>query len=214
MADKRQGESGQPRRVNRCTDGLEKSFLQMVGTEVRRVGVDASRDVFRAEGVERLNDYLIDDAEVEVFNQKDDLLFVARKLNAEGEVDFPRSIEDDLQLLFGKLVVVDFHKRNVLRVKRNGEERVKEGLTLLRCLELEAFIDVLRNRCSVTSFEQVHITHSTLGCLAAASHVIFRGYALEIDVPAVELAGCDDELGICSSCCFDCGGNVCCDVLG
>lgn len=109
MADKRQGESGQPRRVNRCTDGLEKSFLRMVGTEVGRVGVDASRDVLRAEGVERLNDYLIDDAEVEVFNQKGDLLFVARKLNAEGEVDFPCSIEDDLQLLFGKLVVVDFH---------------------------------------------------------------------------------------------------------
>lgn len=32
---------GQP-----LSDGLEKSFLQMVGDEVRRVGVDASRDVF------------------------------------------------------------------------------------------------------------------------------------------------------------------------
>ena len=50
-------------------DGLEKSFLQMVGTEVRRVGVDASRDVFRAEGVVRLKDYLIDDAEMQVINQ-------------------------------------------------------------------------------------------------------------------------------------------------
>ena len=81
----------------------------MVGPEVRRVGVDASRDVLRAEGVVRLNDNLIDDAEVQVFNQKGDLLFVARKLYAEGEVDFPCCIEDDLQLLFGKLVVVDFH---------------------------------------------------------------------------------------------------------
>ena len=86
--------------------------------------------------------------------------------------------------------------------------------TLLRGLELEAFIDVLGDSSAVTCFEQVHISDSALGCLAAASHVIFRGYALEIDVPAVELAGCDDELGICGSCCFDCGGNVCCDVLG
>ena len=53
----------------RWADGLEKSFLQMVGTEVRRVGVDASRDVFRAEGVVGLYHNLIDDAEMQVFNQ-------------------------------------------------------------------------------------------------------------------------------------------------
>ena len=119
MADKRQGESGQPRRVNRCMDGLEKSFLQMVGTEVRRVGVDASRDVLRAESVVRLYHNLIDDAEVQVVNQQSHLLAVARKLQAEGVVDSPRCIEDYLQLLFGKLVVVDFHCFGDYRVKHS-----------------------------------------------------------------------------------------------
>ena len=45
---------------------MEKSFLQMVGTEVRRVGVDASRDILRAESVVRLNDYLIDTMAVSI----------------------------------------------------------------------------------------------------------------------------------------------------
>ena len=109
MADKRQGESGQPRRVNRCTDGLEKSFLQMVWPEVGRVGVDASRDVLRAEGVVSLNDYLIDDAEMQVVNQESHLLAVARILRAEAVIYCSRCIENNLQLLFGKFVVVYFH---------------------------------------------------------------------------------------------------------
>lgn len=81
----------------------------MIGTEVRRVGVDASRDVFRAEGVLRLNDYLIDNAEMQVFNQKGQLFFVARKLSAESVVDCTRCVEDYLQFLFGELAVFDFH---------------------------------------------------------------------------------------------------------
>ena len=75
-------------------DSLEKSFLQMVGPEVGRVGVDASRDVLRAEGVVSLNDNLIDCAEMEVFNQESHLLFHARELLPESEVDCPCGFED------------------------------------------------------------------------------------------------------------------------
>ena len=72
-------------------DGLEKSFLQMVGTEVRRVGVDASRDVFRAEGVVRLNDYLIDDAEMQVVNQESHLENIAHMVPPYRSVGTARS---------------------------------------------------------------------------------------------------------------------------
>ena len=96
-------------------------------------------------------------------------------------------------------------------VRRERSERV---LTLSLSLKLEAFVDVLGDSRSVSGFEQVHVAHCALGGLASATDVILGSHALEVDVPAVELAGCDDELGICGSCCFDCGGNVCCDVLG
>ena len=75
-------------------DSLEKSFLQMVGNEVRRVGVDASRDVLRANGVVGLYHNLIDDAEVQVVNQESHLLFHARELLPESEVDCPCGFED------------------------------------------------------------------------------------------------------------------------
>lgn len=91
----------------------------MVGTEVRCVGVDASRDVLRAEGVVRLNDYLIDDAEMQVVNQESHLFAVARILRAEALVYCSRCIEYYLQLLFGKLVVVDFHCFGDYRVKHS-----------------------------------------------------------------------------------------------
>ena len=73
---------------------MEKSFLLIVGNEVRRVGVDASRDVLRAEGVVRLNDYLIDDAEVQVINQEGYLGVCAGELLPEGEVDCSRCLVD------------------------------------------------------------------------------------------------------------------------
>ena len=61
------------------------------------------------DGVVRLDDDLVDAAEVQVFNQECDLLVVARKLLAEGEVDGSRGFDDDLQFLFSEFVVVDFH---------------------------------------------------------------------------------------------------------
>ncbi len=88
---------------------LEKLFLQMVGNEVGSIGVDAALDVLLAKCIVALNDYLIDDAKVQVFKQESKLFFVARKLCAKGVVDCTRCIEDNLQLLFGKFVVVDFH---------------------------------------------------------------------------------------------------------
>ena len=71
----------------------------------------------------------------------------------------------------------------------------ERGLRLPRCLELEAFVDVLGDSRSVSCFEQVHVAHRALGCLAAASHVVLGSHALEVDVPAVELALSHDELG-------------------
>lgn len=91
----------------------------MVGPEGRRVGVDASRDVLRAESVMCLNDYLIDDAEMQVVNQESHLLAVARILRAEAVVYCSRCIEDNLQLLLGKLVVVDLHCFGDYRVKHS-----------------------------------------------------------------------------------------------
>ncbi len=67
----------------------------------------------------RLNDYLIDDAEMQVFNQESHLLAVARILRVEAVVYGSRCIEDYLQLLFGKLVVVDFHCFGDYRVKHS-----------------------------------------------------------------------------------------------
>lgn len=48
---------------------------------------------------------------------------------------------------------------------------------------------------TVPGFEQVHISYRALGCLAAAPYIIFWSHALEVDVPAVELALRHDELG-------------------
>lgn len=91
---------------------------------------------------------------------------------------------------------------------------MREALSLSRCLELEAFVDVLGYSRSVSGFEQVHVAHRALGCLATAADVVLGSHALEIDVPAVELALSHDELGSYGSGSFDCGGNGCCDVLG
>ena len=41
----------------------------------------------------------------------------------------------------------------------------------------------------------MHIAHGTLGCLASAAYIVLGGNALEVDVPAVELALSHDELG-------------------
>ena len=90
----------------------------------------------------------------------------------------------------------------------------KRGLRLPCGLELEAFVDGLGNGRSVAGFEQVHVTDSALGCLAAASHVVLGIHALEVDVPAVELALSHDELGSDGRSCFDgvsCG--LSCDVF-
>ena len=77
-------------------------------------------------------------------------------------------------------------------------EESEGGLYLLsRCLELEAFVDVLGDSRSVTGFEQVHVAHRAFGRLASASDVVLGGHALEVDVPAVELALSHDELGSC-----------------
>ena len=91
---------------------------------------------------------------------------------------------------------------------------MKEGLTLLRCLELEAFIDVLGDSRSVAGFEQVHISHCALGGLAAAAYVILRSHALEVDVPATELLDSHDELGSCCRSSLDGGScGLSCDVF-
>ena len=71
------------------------------------------------------------------------------------------------------------------------------GLSLLRSLELEAFVDILGDSRSVASFEQVHISHCALGGLASAAYVVLRSHALEVDVPATELLDSHDELGSC-----------------
>jgi len=97
----------------------------------------------------------------------------------------------------------------------DNREESEGGLRLLsRCLELEALVDVLGDSRPVTGFEQVHVAHGAFGRLAAASDVVLGSHALEVDVPAVELALSHDELGSCGSGSFDCGGNDCCDVLG
>ena len=41
----------------------------------------------------------------------------------------------------------------------------------------------------------MHVTHRAFGRLASASDVVFGGHALEVDVPAVELALSHDEPG-------------------
>lgn len=77
-------------------------------------------------------------------------------------------------------------------------EESEGGLCLLsRCLELEAFVDVLGDSRPVTGFEQVHVAHGAFGRLASASDIVLGGHALEVDVPAVELALSHDELGSC-----------------
>ena len=80
-----------------------------------------------------------------------------------------------------------------MRVRLSGES--KRGLRLPCGLELEAFVDGLGNGRSVAGFEQVHVTDSALGGLASAADVVLGGHALEVDVPAVELALSHDELG-------------------
>ena len=90
----------------------------------------------------------------------------------------------------------------------------KRGLRLPCGLELEAFVDGLGDSRSVAGFEQVHVADSALGGFASAADVVLGGHALEVDVPAVELALSHDELGSYGSGSFDCGGNGCCDVLG
>lgn len=91
----------------------------MVGDEVGSVGVDAALDVLLAKCIVRLNDNLIDDAKVQVFNQQSHLFAVARKLSTEGVVDCTRCIEDNLQLLFGEFAVVDFHCFGFYKVKHS-----------------------------------------------------------------------------------------------
>lgn len=90
----------------------------------------------------------------------------------------------------------------------------KRGLRLPCGLELEAFVDVWGNCRSVAGFEQVHIADSALGGFASAADVVLGGHALEVDVPAVELALCHDELGSNGRSCFDGGScGLYCDVF-
>lgn len=90
----------------------------------------------------------------------------------------------------------------------------KRGLRLPCGLELEAFVDGLGNRRSVTGFEQVHVTDSALGCLAAAADVVLGGHALEVDIPAVELALSHDEPGSDGRSSLDGGScGLSCDVF-
>ena len=86
-----------------------------------------------------------------------------------------------------------FHRSGRLRF--DFREESEGGLRLSRCLELEAFIDVLGDGRTVSGFEQVHIADSALGCLATAADVVLGSHALEVDVPAVELVLSHDELG-------------------
>ena len=90
----------------------------------------------------------------------------------------------------------------------------KRGLRLPCGLELEAFVDGLGNRRSVAGFEQMHVTDSALGGLAAAADVVFGGHALKVDVPAVELALSHDELGSDGRSSLDGGScGLSCDVF-
>lgn len=86
-----------------------------------------------------------------------------------------------------------FHRSGILRF--DFREESEGGLRLSRCLELEAFVDVLGDGRTVAGFEQVHIADSALGCLATAADVVLGSHALEVDVPAVELVLSHDELG-------------------
>ena len=56
----------------------------------------------------RLNDDLIDGAELLVFFEKLELTLEAGKLCPESEADCSCCVMYDLQLLFGELVVVDY----------------------------------------------------------------------------------------------------------
>lgn len=90
----------------------------------------------------------------------------------------------------------------------------KRGLCLPCGLELEAFVDVLRDSRPVSGFEQVHVTHRAFCRLASASDVVFGGHALEVDVPAVELALSHYELGSYSRSSLDGGScGLSCDVF-
>ena len=70
----------------------------------------------------------------------------------------------------------------------------QRGLRLFARFHFEFVVDVLADDRTVAMFEQVHIAESTLGSLATAAHIVFRGDTLEIDVPAVKLALSDDEM--------------------
>ena len=80
-----------------------------------------------------------------------------------------------------------------IRLDFKGREK-ERGITPLSRLESEAVVDVLGDNGTVPGFEQVHISYRALGCLAAAPYIIFWSHALEVDVPAVELALRHDEL--------------------
>ena len=90
----------------------------------------------------------------------------------------------------------------------------KRGLRLPCGLELEAFVDGLGDSRSVAGFEQVHVADSALGGFASAADVVLGGHALEVDVPAVELALSHDELGSDGRSSFDGGScGLSCDVF-
>ena len=90
----------------------------------------------------------------------------------------------------------------------------KRGLRLPCGLELEAFVDGLGNGRSVAGFEQVHVADSALGGFASAADVVLGGHALEVDVPAVELALSHDELGSDGRSSLDGGScGLSCDVF-
>ena len=72
------------------------------------VGIDASLYGEGAEGVVRLDDDLVDGAELLVFFEKFELTLEARELCPECEADCLSGFVNEPQFFFGELVVVDY----------------------------------------------------------------------------------------------------------
>lgn len=72
------------------------------------VGIFASLHGEDPQRVVRLNDDLVDSAELLVFFEKFELTLEAWELRSESEADCSGCVMYDLQLLFGELVVVDY----------------------------------------------------------------------------------------------------------
>ena len=56
-------------------------------------------------------------------------------------------------------------------------------------------VDILRDNCTVTAEQELHVAYGTLGGLTSASHFVLGGDAFEVDVPATIHVLRHDELG-------------------